>query len=468
MGEVAISVTVGTFRCPITPPTGVGLMGYGARVGVASGVHDALFARAVCLSETGNPGATLVLLSADLCLITPGQAAEVADRIAAEAGVPRDGILVGCTHTHSGPETGLAAVLARQAPPPHVAPILEGLVRAGVGASRARVPARLRWVAAHARIGRNRRVADGPLDTEVLVLDARGSDGRPLAVLFNYGCHGTVLGHDNLEISADWPGVACAEIEAATGATAFFSLGAHADVDPRTRGLMDLAIEGQSRGLGFDAAFALGSEVAEAVLGALAEPGDFDASPPLRALREGVRLPVHLGELAPEDAEAEIARRKRELAKALDVAEAELPRTAELFDFASRRVRGLPVQEVRERLAAMRLYVRDRTAAAWTGGERQPEVPVQTLRIGDAALLALPLELTTEVGLDWKARARRRLRHGAVVSIANGWLRYLPHARDLAHPLARQHYEVLMSGFGAGACERLLATAESQLARLCS
>jgi hypothetical protein len=326
----------------------------------------------------------------------------------------------------------------------------------------------LRWTSAQARIGRNRRIADGPMDTEVLVLDVRANDGRPLATLFNYGCHGTVLGHDNLEISADWPGVACAEIEAATGAPAFFSLGAHADIDPRTRGLMDLAIGGQSRGLGFDAVFALGSEVAEAVLGALEAPGELADDPPLRSSWERVRLPVHLGELSGDAAEAEITHRKQALAEKLGVAASEIPRTAELFEFATHRVRGLPVREARERLSAMRLYVRDRTASAWTGGERQPEVAVQVLRIGDTALLALPFELTTEVGLDWKARARRRLPRAAVASIANGWLRYLPHPRDLAHPLAHQHYEVLMSGFAPGACERLLDSAESQLARLCS
>jgi hypothetical protein len=460
-------VTVGTFRRPITPDLGVGLMGYGARVGVASAVHDPLFARGLCLSDESTSGGPVLLLSADLCLLAPGQAEEVADRISARTGIPRPGILIGCTHTHSGPETGLGSMLEGRAAPAHVAPLLTGLVEAGVGAFQSRVPARLRWITADARIGRNRRVAEGPLDTEVLVLDARARDGRPLAVLLNYACHGTVLGHDNLELSADWPGVTCAEIEAATGATALFSLGAHADVDPRTRGVMDLAIAGQSRGLGFDAVFALGSEVAEAVLAALEAPGELDSAPTLRAAFARVRLPIHLGELSPEAASAELARRKLALARALAVAPEELPRTSDLFEFARDHARGVPVREARERLAAMRLYVRDRTAAAWTGGEREPEVSVQVLRIGDAALLALPFELTTEVGLDWKARARRRLPRAAVASIANGWLRYLPHPRDLAHPLSHQHYEVLMSGFAPGACERLLDTGERLLDGVC-
>ncbi len=89
------------------------------------------------------------------------------------------------------------------------------------------------------------------------------------------------------------------------------------------------------------------------------------------------------------------------------------------------------------------------------------------LRIGDAALLGLPLEPTTNVGLDWQARATRRLPLAAVAGIANGWLRYLPHPDDLAHPRADEHYEVLMSTFAPGACERLLQEGEQLLAAIC-
>ncbi len=436
-------------------------MGYGARNGRAERVHDPLQARALYLqASSAAPSGGVLLLSADLCLIAPAQAHEVRQRIAAETGLPVRAILVGCTHTHSGPDTGLGAALGGQPPPAHVAPILDVLVEAGIGAHRAAVPARLRWLATTAAIGRNRRIADGPLDLEVLVLEVRAEGGQPLACLFNYGCHGTVLGHDNLAISADWPGVACTAIERARPGLALFSLGAHADVDPRTRGLMDLAIDGQSRGLGFDAIEALGGEVAEAVLAALEAPGSLDPAPRLGAATDHVRIPVHYGELSKEHAGAELARRKRELAERLGVAADALPRTAELFAFARECVRGLAPSEVRERLAAMRLYVRDRTAATWVGGARAADVEVQVLRIGELALLALPFELTTAVGLDWKARARARGDRGGVASIANGWLRYLPHPADLAHPKAHQHYEVLMAGFVPQACERLLERGE--------
>jgi hypothetical protein len=85
------------------------------------------------------------------------------------------------------------------------------------------------------------------------------------------------------------------------------------------------------------------------------------------------------------------------------------------------------------------------------------------LRIGRALLLGLPLEPTTQVGLDWRERIGPE-RMGAVIGIANGWLRYLPHAADLSHPDAGCHYEVLQSLLAPGACEALLSAGE-KLAR---
>jgi hypothetical protein len=287
--------------------------------------------------------------------------------------------------------------------------------------------------------------------------------GRPIAVLFRHSCHGTVRGHESREISGDWPGAAACRIEAATGAVAPFLLGAHADVDPRTRGLMDLAIPGQSVGLGAEAVRVLGHEVADAALASLSFAAPEPESPRLAARVARVKAPLHLGHLGAAECEAELARRKAELASRLGLAVERLPRTAELYDFASDSARELPVAEARERIAAVRTWLRDRTAPFFTGGRRVVEVEVQLLAIGRALLLALPLEPTTAVGGDWRARVGAR-GPGLVVGIGNGWLRYLPHASDLAHPRAHQHYEVLQSLLAPGACETLLAAGQ-ELAR---
>jgi hypothetical protein len=361
---------------------------------------------------------------------------------------------------------GLAAITRGQAVPDYVPRILSGLVEAGRAAHAARRPARLAWSRCQVHIGRNRRLAAGPVDPDVRVLRVQDEGAGPIALLFQHGCHATVLGHDNLEISADWPGVAAERIEQETGAVALFLPGAQADIDPRTRGLKDLAISGQSLGLGFDAVEVLGSEVAQAVL----ESGSSSQTPglagPLRASTERLQLALHLGELSAEEARHELARRKQELAQRLGISVEHLPRLSELESFVRNRARGLPAPEARERIALLRSYVRDKTTPFFVGGHRQLDVEVQVLQIGGTALLGLPLELTAEVGLDWKARVGRRGLLGAVVSIANGWLRYLPHPRDLAHPQAHLHYEVLSSLFADGACEKLLGTGEQLLDRL--
>jgi len=452
-------VKAGAARIDITPELGVPLMGYGARVGGANAVADRIFARALSLeSDSLHP---VLVVSAELCLITSVQASELRLRIAAGTGLPTEAILVACTHTHSGPDTGVAARNAGRPEPAHVSALFEGIVAAGTEAWRNREPATLSFARTEAHIGRNRRVADGELDPglEVLQLTARGD--RPLAVLFRHSCHGTVRGHDSLEVSGDWPGAASARIEAETGAVAPFLLGAHADVDPRTRGLMDLAIPGQSVGLGREAVRVLGHEVAEAVLASLSRA---EREPERVAARSArVKLPLHLGELSAGACEAELARRKEELASQLGLSADRLPRTSELYDFAHESARGLPPGQARERIARVRTYLRDRTAPFFAGGKREVEVEVQLLAVGRALLLALPLEPTTAVGLDWRARVAAR-GVGLVVGIGNGWLRYLPHASDLAHPRAHQPYEVLQSLLAPGACERLLETGQ-ELAR---
>jgi hypothetical protein len=47
------------------------------------------------------------------------------------------------------------------------------------------------------------------------------------------------------------------------------------------------------------------------------------------------------------------------------------------------------------------------------------------------------------------------------VSIANGWMRYLPHPRNFAEPGAHLKYEILQSTLVPDAAERLLARAEA-------
>lgn len=439
----------GAARLAFELPRGGAMMGYGARSEGARGVRDPLLARALYLAGTTD----CLWLALDVCLLARTQADAIRRRVGERVGVPPRRVLVTCTHTHSGPETGLFAALAGAPTPPAAARLLDAAVEVAARARAAAGPARLGVGRAEAHIGRNRRIAGGPLDPEVLVVRIDRDDGGPLAVIYIHGCHPTALGHDNLEYSADWPGAASRGIEQALpGALAVFALGAHGDVDPRTRGLLDLALPGRSAGVGYDEMVALGREVGDAAAAAAAAvTPTADARVELAETR--VVLPVH-GAAGGEDARsAALAAARRGAQAALGLPAGEDPDVGAWFRLLAARTEALARDEARPRIAAVRRYLRDRTAPHFAGGSA-PEVPLQVLRLGPASLLALPAEPTVDVGLDWRARLGGA--PGAVLGIANGWLRYLPHRRNFAEPDADQHYEVAMSTFVPEAAERLL------------
>jgi hypothetical protein len=424
-------------------------MGYGLRKGGAEAVHDALHARALYLRGEAD----CLLVALDVCLIASAQADRVREALAAATGVPRERVMVSCIHTHSGPDTGIVALAAGKPVPGRVEALLDAAVEAGRQAFESAAPASLGLAHAEARIGLNRRLAEGPLDTDVLVLRVDDARGGPLAVVYTHGCHPTALGPENLAYSADWPGAAAARIgEAFPGANPIFLLGAHADVDPRTRAVKDLAESGKTTGVGFDETEQLGHEVGDAVAAA-ASGIRTEPAVPVGAHSSRVTLWAH-AESEPE--------RQAALA-ALDLPADATPGTDAWFQLERERTQGLPPAERRERIARVRAYLRGRLAKRFAGGA-EATVEVQALRLGDARLAALPLEATVDVGRDWKARVGTP--HAAVLSIANGWLRYLPHPRNFEEPAAHTHYEVLMSTFEPEAATRLLDLAEQLDAKL--
>lgn len=452
-----MGLVAGVARTRMDPPLDVPMMGYGARTGRAEGRNDPLYARALFVAGDA-PHAKVLWVQLDLCLIAPSQAHDVRRRVAERTGVPSECVLVACTHTHSGPETGLGQILAEADPPEWVEPLLAAAVDAAVRAHAAAEPARLGVGRGEVQIGRNRRRADGPVDPSLVVVRvdaAARSDGTPLALLYLHGCHPTVLGHDNLVYSADWPGEASRAIEEALpGTFALFGLSAHADIDPRTRGLMDLAVDGQSVGVGFDRVGELGREVGAAVV-EVASHIETRGDAPVGAACMVRPLAVHGAGAGPEAARAALAAGRKDALAALDLPADSEVGTGELFRLAGERTRALPPEECRARRARARRYLRDRTAARFAGGTH-PEVEAQVVRLGDALVLGLPLEATVAVGLAWRERIESPF--ACVLSIANGWLRYLPHPDEFDEPGSERAYEILMSTFEPDAARRLLAS----------
>ncbi len=219
----------------ITPPIGTPLEGYGAREGVSHGVHDPLFAQILLLRSGENQ---VALLSLDLLGVGLGFTHRVRDAIEKAIGVPDDGILLAPSHTHSGPAGYIDELpgFPFSSDPELQSIMIRQLAGAALWAGQKLEPAKLGTGKGLVEgIGRNRNDPEhGPMDDELILLRVDDFEGRPMAVVMNYGCHPTVLGYQNLLISADFPGAARATLNKIFPETVFlYTNGASGDVSTR-------------------------------------------------------------------------------------------------------------------------------------------------------------------------------------------------------------------------------------------
>mgnify|MGYP003335576976 CR=1 FL=1 len=86
----------------LTPEGSVFLFGYPHVPRLSTGVHDRLQCSALYLEGGGG---RVLFLANDLIFVGRKLAGEVRRRIAGEAGVPEEAVMITATHTHSGPVT---------------------------------------------------------------------------------------------------------------------------------------------------------------------------------------------------------------------------------------------------------------------------------------------------------------------------------------------------------------------------
>jgi neutral/alkaline ceramidase-like enzyme len=200
------------------------------------GQRDPLVARALVL-ETG--ATRLAWVTLDLVAVDSSFVRAVQERLT-RAGVPATALVVSASHTHSGPGAfmdsrfmGLAAVdrldpAVRDALVASAASAIQQADRARVpalaGASKVTAPA-----VTASRLGK-------PLDPEIVVLKLTTLSGSPLALVWNFAIHGTMLSAGNLRLSGDVMGLASAQLEKKLGAPALFVNGALGDVSPARHG----------------------------------------------------------------------------------------------------------------------------------------------------------------------------------------------------------------------------------------
>jgi len=205
-----------------------------------AGVLDPVVARALVLESAG---ARVVWISADLIAVDHGFTTRIKRGLAEVGGRPTT-FVVAASHTHSGPgaffDSHLLALLTVDREDGEVRDALLGAIMEAVRrAEAAKSPAHVGVLAGAGPALTTGRL-DRPVDQTLAILKVVTPAGAPIAVLWNYAIHGTMLGPVNLKLSGDVMGLASHEIERELHAPALFVNGAVGDVSPARHGLAEM------------------------------------------------------------------------------------------------------------------------------------------------------------------------------------------------------------------------------------
>ena len=353
----------------ITPPVGVSMCGFAVRKGPSEGIHDELFARALVLD---NGETQVAIVGADVIGFAPDLVNRIRGLVERSVGISGDRVLLNGSHSHSGP-----TVMAFRCMGDRDAAYEDVLCRKVAGAiamaARDLMPASLSHGRAPVRIGHNRREMrdgrivlghhpTGPEAPWVDVLRIDAASGEPMAVVFATAAHPVNL--NALSISAEFPGYA-AEFVRENLAMPLFLQGCCGDINCSPK---DGTFEGSAL-LGTR----LGAATLTAALHAEAVNGDG-----LAVDNRIVELPLML----PDVDEAE---------HALSDAEASLQRAREDRDITPYQLR----QQYEGRVG----WAKDYVQAARTGGNPTEPFAIQTIHIGNLALVSYPGEMFVDYQL---------------------------------------------------------------------
>lgn len=404
----------GAATANITPLMGVPLDGTIMQIGPAKHVHDELHARCLVLDD----GTTRIAFAVvDNTMISREIHDQAKALIEEHTGIPPANVLISATHTHSTPR----AMVGLKDDPLHKDYLTYLATRISEGVRRAHhnlAPARIGWGGfEEPRYVKNRRwftegaekvtnpfgekgekvrmnpgrtgliKPAGPVDPEVFLLSVQHEDGRPLALLANYGLH-YVGGIPGGTVSADYYGAFCKRLEESLNTdnqdppfVAMMSNGTSGDVNAN-----DVTAP-REKFAPYERMNLIARDLADGVLEALQKiehRDDLTLAAATRDLTLGVRKP---------DA-ARIAWAK------------------------STTVSGVP----KLRLTRPQVYARE--ALQLADYPDTLSIPLQVLRIGELAIATSPCETFAETGLAIKEESPFAATF--VVELANGYAGYLP------------------------------------------
>lgn len=236
-------VTMGVSRINITPEEPVLMSGYEARKTPNTGIHDELFATALCFSKANSK---VMIITTDVIGFSHKQADEIKQSINLKTGISLDNILITATHNHGAPVIKTYTKKVPAENERYIITLIEKLVKISDEASRNLQPVKIGIGKGKCTMNINRRAKfadggiwlgrnpDGPCDHEVDILKFENMDGKLIAMHINWPCHGTTGGQKNYEITGDWPGATARYLENELGNETIIAVtaGASGDINP--------------------------------------------------------------------------------------------------------------------------------------------------------------------------------------------------------------------------------------------
>lgn len=237
-------ILVGVGRCDITPAPGTPQGGWGAQTHQRGlGADLPLYATAFVISNTETSAA---IIDVDSIGFDLEWTERITQAVVGITQIPRENIILSCTHTHSGPNTfrlstireGLDMVLGYMRDlPGRIAGaawqaqqnLRQVRSLAGEGQCKININRRLRLPNGRLAVGKN---PDGPVDHTVRVVQFDDLDASPVATIVHYACHPTIMGWQNQYFTPDFPGIVRQVVEQQVGGTCLFLQGAAEDIVP--------------------------------------------------------------------------------------------------------------------------------------------------------------------------------------------------------------------------------------------
>lgn len=211
------------------------LMGHAVRTEKATGILDDIFVKVMSLMVNNEK---LLYITIDLIGLERKVSSEMIDKISKKHQIKRENIIITFSHSHSTPEYSLKSFFSDR--PNHQAEkymrwiILQVYSTVDEIFNKKHVAVDVFYTTQEIKgYYSNRNGIDKTSDKEVSVLKFDSKERKTLASITVFSCHPTVLGPQNLEVSADLYGYLRKKAEENLGGVGFAQLGAAGDMSNR-------------------------------------------------------------------------------------------------------------------------------------------------------------------------------------------------------------------------------------------